>query len=100
MGIAAVAVPDRARRQFYLRQVFRWAGRQNEVLNSGFAFDHPDFHPGCRFNPELAEHCLGIGHKPSLEFRVGPGPGYNLSPLFLLKSFLLGHDLSLSKERF
>ena len=59
-----------------------------------FIHAHPDV--ARRLEPLLAQDGFGIGQQAIPEAVVGPGPGNDPAPLFVLNPLLLSHDAPLS----
>jgi hypothetical protein len=62
------------------------------MLDPRGILDNPQLNTGFRLDPMFPQYRLRVAHKPSLEFRIGPRARDDLTPLFLLKTFLFGHD--------
>ena len=98
-----IAISDAHRQQLFFGKVDR-LGRQCQVedlvraLHLGtFAHAHADV--AGRFVALFKQDGFGIGQQPVAERVVGPGPGDDPAPLFVLNPLLFGHDAPLSSTQ-
>jgi hypothetical protein len=96
--VAAVAPAARGvgpgrRAKFFLGKLPGWVCREDQVADVVRFLMHVYLDPRRQLDSMFAQHCLGFRRQAVLERLVGPGPGNDLAPLFVLEALLIGHDL-------